>query len=76
MRVDGLEDSDGIFMIGSTTNCRFPHVIDAWWVGRELMILMDKLDPGLSRRLSRFDRKYRFGNPLKEDRVRYCEDWK
>lgn len=36
---------------------------------------LDKLDPGLSKRPSRFDRKYRFGNPSFEDRVRYCEYW-
>ena len=37
---------------------------------------VDKLDPGLSKRPSRFDRKYRFNNPSFEERVRYCEFWR
>ena len=37
---------------------------------------VDKLDPGLSKRPSRIDRKYRFSNPSYEDRIRYCEYWR
>lgn len=37
---------------------------------------MEKLDPGLSKRPSRVDRKYHFSNPSFEDRVRYCEYWR
>lgn len=37
---------------------------------------VDKLDAGLSKRPSRFDRKYCFENPSFEDRVRYCEYWR
>ncbi|KAF2456616.1 P-loop containing nucleoside triphosphate hydrolase protein, partial [Lineolata rhizophorae] len=36
---------------------------------------LDKLDAGLSKRPSRFDRKYRFDNPQFEERLRYCEYW-
>ena len=39
-------------------------------------ITVDKLDPGLSKRPSRIDRKYCFSNPSYEDRVRYCEYWR
>lgn len=37
---------------------------------------MENLHPGLSRRPSRFDRKYRFSNPSIDQRLRYCEYWK
>ena len=37
---------------------------------------VDKLDIGLSKRPSRFDRKFSFENPSFEDRVRYCEYWR
>jgi len=36
---------------------------------------MDKLDPGLSNRPSRFDRKYLFADPDKEERVLYVKYW-
>ncbi|KAI9836884.1 MAG: hypothetical protein M1819_001049 [Sarea resinae] len=54
--LDGLEDNDGILMIGSTNH-------------------LEKLDPGLSKRPSRFDRKYRFSHPSFEQRKLYCEQW-
>ncbi|KAL9104923.1 MAG: hypothetical protein Q9163_000168 [Psora crenata] len=37
---------------------------------------LDQLDPGLSSRPSRFDRKYLFPDPDLKDRVRYCEYWR
>lgn len=37
---------------------------------------VDKLDPGLSKRLSRFDRKYHFNDSSFDDRVRYRERWR
>ena len=36
---------------------------------------LDKLDPGIAKRPSRFDRKYLFPNPDLEQRTRYCELW-
>lgn len=54
--VDGLEDNDGILMVGSTN-------------------YLERLDPGISKRPSRFDRKYYFPNPDKEERIKYCEYW-
>lgn len=35
----------------------------------------DRLDPGLSNRPSRFDRKYNFPNPNKDERRQYAEYW-
>ncbi|KAI0132989.1 P-loop containing nucleoside triphosphate hydrolase protein [Xylariales sp. AK1849] len=36
---------------------------------------LNRLDPGLSKRPSRFDRKYLFPLPSLEERVLYCEYW-
>ncbi len=55
--VDGLEDNNGILMIGSTNH-------------------LDRLDPGISKRPSRFDRKYHYKIPGSRERVLYCEYWK
>ena len=37
---------------------------------------LERLDPGISKRPSRFDRKYLFPDPSMEERVRYCEFWR
>lgn len=37
---------------------------------------LDKLDPGLSNRPSRFDRKYLFPIPNEHERTLYCEFWR
>lgn len=37
---------------------------------------LDKLDPGLSSRPSRFDRKYLFPLPSEEERELYCQYWR
>lgn len=37
---------------------------------------MERLDPGLSKRPSRFDRKYLFALPTEHERVLYCEFWR
>ena len=55
--VDGLQNNDGIMMVGSTNH-------------------LDRLDPGISKRPSRFDRKYLFPDPNMEERVEYCEFWR
>lgn len=37
---------------------------------------LERLDPGIAKRPSRFDRKYLFPDPDLEERVRYCEFWR
>ena len=37
---------------------------------------LEKLDPGISKRPSRFDRKYLFPNPDEAQRVEYCKFWR
>lgn len=36
---------------------------------------LERLDPGISKRPSRFDRKYFFDNPTFKERVAYCHFW-
>ena len=36
---------------------------------------LERLDPGISKRPSRFDRKYLFPDPNFEQRVQYCKFW-
>ncbi|EXJ70486.1 uncharacterized protein A1O5_06555 [Cladophialophora psammophila CBS 110553] len=36
---------------------------------------LDRLDPGIAKRPSRFDRKYLFDNPNFQQRVQYCKYW-
>ncbi|KAK6534005.1 hypothetical protein TWF281_005345 [Arthrobotrys megalospora] len=55
--LDGLEDNNGILVIGTTNH-------------------LDRLDPGIIKRPSRFDRKYLFDNPSDSERVRYVEYWR
>ena len=37
---------------------------------------LEKLDPGIAKRPSRFDRKYLFEVPTRDERVQYCEYWR
>lgn len=37
---------------------------------------LDRLDPGLTKRPSRFDRKYKFPLPNEHERTLYCEFWR
>ncbi|KXS94560.1 hypothetical protein AC578_7519 [Pseudocercospora eumusae] len=55
--VDGLENNDGILMIGSTNH-------------------LERLDAGISKRPSRFDRKYHYRLPAEKERLLYSAYWK
>jgi transitional endoplasmic reticulum ATPase len=37
---------------------------------------LERLDPGIAKRPSRFDRKYLFDVPTRGERVQYCEYWR
>lgn len=37
---------------------------------------LEQLDPGIAKRPSRFDRKYLFDLPTKDERIQYCEYWR
>ncbi|KAF2494307.1 proteasome-activating nucleotidase [Lophium mytilinum] len=55
--VDGLDDNEGILMVGSTNH-------------------LERLDPAIARRPSRFDRKYWFKVPGVKEREAYAAYWK
>ncbi|KAG8928704.1 hypothetical protein FRC02_006579 [Tulasnella sp. 418] len=54
--IDGLQNNDGLLIIGSTNH-------------------FDRLDPALSKRPSRFDRKFAFNAPERPQRVAYAQYW-
>lgn len=39
-------------------------------------LAVERLDPGISKRPSRFDRKYHFNLPATPERVKYCDYWR
>jgi transitional endoplasmic reticulum ATPase len=55
--IDGLQENDGILIVGSTNH-------------------LERLDPGIAKRPSRFDRKFFFPDPSFAQRVQYCEFWR
>ncbi|THZ95151.1 P-loop containing nucleoside triphosphate hydrolase protein [Aureobasidium pullulans] len=54
--VDGVEDNDGLCIIGSTNH-------------------LDRIDTSITKRPSRFDRKYHFKAPAEQERLLYCRYW-
>ena len=54
--LDGLEDNDGILVLGTTNH-------------------FDRLDPAISKRPSRFDRKFVFPAPSLSERKEYAKYW-
>ena len=73
--VDGLESNDGIMMIGSTNYCQL--LTSPLVCCRALTCpTVERLDPGISKRPSRFDRKYHFTLPAMPERVQYCDYWR
>ncbi|KAL8775545.1 MAG: hypothetical protein Q9209_000041 [Squamulea sp. 1 TL-2023] len=74
--VDGLESNDGIMMIGSTNYRKIAS--DTREIDSVLIIscVVDRLDPGIAKRPSRFDRKYHFALPAVAERIRYCDYWR
>ena len=74
-----LEDVDTL--INENLRSYFFNEIDGLENNNGIMIIattnhLDKLDPGLSKRPSRFDRKYKFPLPSNEERTMYCEFWR
>jgi len=74
-----LEDLDSI--ISDAVRSYFLNEVDGLQSNDGIFMIgstnhLDLLDPGLSRRPSRFDRKYEFDNPNERERVLYCEYWR
>ena len=74
-----LEDIDTI--VTEQTRSYFFNEVDGLENNDGIMMVastnhLDRLDPGLSSRPSRFDRKYLFPSPNKDERILYCEYWR
>ncbi|XP_006460332.1 hypothetical protein AGABI2DRAFT_192071 [Agaricus bisporus var. bisporus H97] len=73
-----LEDLDSL--INDRNRSYFLNQLDGLESNHGLLIIgttnhFDRLDPGLSSRPSRFDRKYLFDDPNKEERALYAKYW-
>ncbi|KAH9908511.1 P-loop containing nucleoside triphosphate hydrolase protein [Xylariomycetidae sp. FL2044] len=74
-----LEDIDTI--VTSQTRSYFFNEVDGLENNDGILMIastnhIDRLDPGLSKRPSRFDRKYLFPSPDKPERVEYVRFWR
>ncbi|RMZ90405.1 hypothetical protein DV736_g2362, partial [Chaetothyriales sp. CBS 134916] len=73
-----FEDLDS--MITPTVRSFFLNAVDGLSENEGILMVgstnhLDLLDPGISKRPSRFDRKYLFPDPNRSQRVRYSEYW-
>ena len=73
-----LEDIESI--VNANTRSYFFNELDGIESNDGLFIVastnyLDRLDPGLTKRPSRFDRKYLFPLPNEHERTLYCEYW-
>lgn len=74
-----LEDIDTI--VTPSTRSYFFNEVDGLENNDGILMIastnhLDQLDPGLSKRPSRFDRKYLFPLPNKDERTLYCQYWR
>lgn len=74
--VDGLESNNGIMMIGSTNYRKSPSLTYLLVELLTFVAAVERLDPGIAKRPSRFDRKYHFALPATKERIQYCDYWK
>ena len=74
-----FEDLDSI--VSDKVRSYFLNEVDGLQSNDGIMMVgstnhLERLDPGISKRPSRFDRKYLFPDPNLEERVEYCEFWR
>ena len=74
-----FEDLDS--MITEDTRSFFLNEVDGLESNDGIMMIgstnyLEKLDAGITKRPSRFDRKYHFDLPAASERARYCEYWR
>jgi hypothetical protein len=56
--------------------CVHPQRTSEWLAALTRVSAVDRLDAGISKRPSRFDRKYHFALPATPERIQYCEYWR
>lgn len=74
-----FEDLDSI--VSDAVRSYFLNEVDGLQSNDGIMMVgstnhLERLDPGISKRPSRFDRKYLFPDPNLEERIKYCEFWR
>ncbi|KAL8717823.1 MAG: hypothetical protein Q9225_004978 [Loekoesia sp. 1 TL-2023] len=74
-----LEDIDSL--VSESVRSFFLNEVDGLEGNDGIMMIgstnyLDKLDAGISKRPSRFDRKYHFALPATAERIQYCEYWR
>lgn len=74
-----FEDIDAL--VSPLTRSYFLNEVDGLESNHGILMIgstnhLERLDPGISKRPSRFDRKYYFGVPTREERVQYSEYWR
>lgn len=74
-----FEDLDSL--IDDDTRSYFLNEVDGLASNNGILMIgstnhLEKLDPAISKRPSRFDRKYHFKLPEEKERVAYCEYWR
>ncbi|KAK4955224.1 hypothetical protein LTR10_007419 [Elasticomyces elasticus] len=74
-----LEDLDSL--VGDSTRSYFLNEVDGLSDNDGILMIgstnhLDQLDPAVTKRPSRFDRKYHFQLPTEEERLAYCYHWR
>ncbi|TAQ87099.1 hypothetical protein B7494_g4563 [Chlorociboria aeruginascens] len=74
-----FEDIDSL--VDSTVRSYFLNEVDGLESNHGILMIgstnhLERLDPGIAKRPSRFDRKYFFDSPNRDERVQYCEYWR
>jgi SpoVK/Ycf46/Vps4 family AAA+-type ATPase len=74
-----FEDIDSL--VDVTVRSYFLNEVDGLESNHGILMIgstnhLERLDPGIAKRPSRFDRKYQFEDPTREERVLYCEYWR
>ncbi|RDW88921.1 hypothetical protein BP6252_00953 [Coleophoma cylindrospora] len=74
-----LEDIDSLVSVG--VRSYFFNEVDGLESNHGILMIgstnhLERLDPGIAKRPSRFDRKYFFDNPDTDERIQYCEYWR
>lgn len=74
-----LEDLDSL--VGDDTRSYFLNEVDGLNSNDGILMIgstnhLERLDPSITKRPSRFDRKYHFALPTEDERLAYCHYWR
>jgi transitional endoplasmic reticulum ATPase len=74
-----FEDIDSL--VGPASRSYFLNEVDGLESNHGILMIgstnhLERLDPGIAKRPSRFDRKYIFENPNRDERIQYSDYWR